>query len=80
MKKTRYLICHDYGQGGLWCYVCAESPQLIEDKFRDIKVFTEKPMWWTAEDQTGLSTYDIDSPGGWLAGFVKDKPGSKQLP
>ena len=79
MKKTRYLVGHDYGQGCFWCYVHAESPQQIEDKFHDIKVFAETPKWMTAEDQSRQPTYDIDNPGGWLVKFIKNQSGSKQL-
>jgi len=37
-------------------YVEAESPQQIEEKFRDIEIVSETPAWMNAELQSKLST------------------------
>jgi len=68
--KKRYLVCHDYGQGGLWAYVYAASPEEITAKF-DLKVITVPPPWLTNEEQANLETYDVDCPDGWLAKVAK---------
>lgn len=72
MNKTRYLVCHDYGQGGLWAYVCAESPQEIKEKFRDLDIISEPPANLTPQERATLPIYDIDSPDDWLAMLVKN--------
>lgn len=64
--RKRYLVCHDYGQGGSWAYVNADSPEEITREF-DVEVVFSPPSWLTAEAQSRLKTYDVDSPGGWLA-------------
>ena len=66
MKKP-YLVLHNYGQGGLWAYVRAESPADIEAAFRDLEVIDTPPSWLTVEEQRNLQIYDIDQPAGWLA-------------
>lgn len=71
MKKTRHLVCYDYGQGALWAYVYAESPKQIEDKFRDLEIVSEVPDWLTLDEQARLLTQDVDSPTGWLAMLVR---------
>ena len=38
--KKRYLVLHDYGMGGLWWWVWAESPQEIVREVAEIEVVT----------------------------------------
>ena len=72
MNKTRFLVCYDYGQGGLWAYVNAHSQEEVEHKFRDIKISSETPEWLTTSEQETITINDINSPKGWLATLVKD--------
>ena len=72
IDKTRFLVCYDYGQGALWAYVCAESQEQVERKFRDIEIFSEPPEWLTPEEQEKLVIDDIDSPSSWLAKLAND--------
>jgi hypothetical protein len=69
--RKRHLVCYDYGQGGLWAYVYADSPEEIAAKFRDLEVIAAPPAWLTSEEQAKLETYDIDCPDGWLAKLLK---------
>jgi len=66
--KQRYLVCYDYGQGGVWAYIAATSPEKITDKYPQLTVVTERPPWMTDKDEPGESmTFDIDDPAsGWL--------------
>jgi hypothetical protein len=66
-RKQRYLIGYDYGQGGLWAYVLAESPQQVADRFPFIKVYQERLKWMTDAFLADLRTFDVDRPEGWLA-------------
>jgi hypothetical protein len=69
--RKRHLVCYDYGQGGLWAYVYADSPEEIAVKFRDLEVIAAPPAWLTSEEQAKLETYDVDCPDGWLAKLAK---------
>ena len=63
--KQRHLVCYDYGMGGLWAYIWAESEEDITRKL-DVQVKGELPTW-LAGHEPGLVTVDID--GGlpdWL--------------
>ncbi len=66
-RKQSYLIGYNYGQGGLWAYVLAESPQQIKAAFPFVEVFLERPPWLSDAILTTLRTYDVDKPEGWLA-------------
>lgn len=70
--KKRHLVCYDYGQGGLWAYVYAESPEEIKAKFRDLDIIPIPPAWLTTEKQERLRTWNVDSPDGWLAMLAKE--------
>ena len=37
----RYLVCHDYGMGGLWWWITAESEADILEKVAEVKVVSE---------------------------------------
>ena len=69
--KKRYLVSQDYGQGGLWTYLYAESPEEIAAKYRDLEVIVAPPAWLTSELQAKLKKYDVDCPCDWVARFVK---------
>ena len=46
---TSYLVCYDYGQGGVWFYVEAESPTALSLTYPDLLVFPDPPPWWNDE-------------------------------
>jgi hypothetical protein len=69
--RRKHLVCYDYGQGGLWAYIYAESPEEIQAKFRDLEVIAAPPAWLTSEEQEKLEAYDVDCPDGWLAKLSK---------
>ena len=68
MVKSRYLVCDDYGMGGVWAFITARSPDEITAKYPQLTVATERPYWMTTEDEPGEAmTFDIDDPpSGWL--------------
>jgi hypothetical protein len=70
--KQRYLVVYDYGQGGLWGYVLAESADDIERRYPDVRVIEEAPAWLDAELQAKLLAReeDIDKPGVGLLGTL----------
>jgi len=42
-SSTRILVCHDYGQGGLWAIVCADSAEQVRQRFPGLPVFESPP-------------------------------------
>jgi hypothetical protein len=43
--RQRFLTVFDYGTGGVWWYVTADSAEEITDKFRDIKIVEDPARW-----------------------------------
>lgn len=44
-----WLVCYDYGQGGLWWWITAPSPDAITALYRDVTVFDQPPDFWDVE-------------------------------
>lgn len=62
--KRPFLVAYDYGMGGLWAYVWAESEGQINDKL-DVEVVRELPEW-LLDHNPGVESVDIDQPPDWL--------------
>jgi len=80
MTKTQYFALYDYGQGGLWMLVAAESAARIREKYPWLQVFEGTPPML---DESALAlirsrgVQDIDDPpSGWLADLVQDGGGA----
>ena len=70
--RSRYLVVYDYGQGGVWAYITAESAQQITDRFPELSVVETTPEWMTGEVRKAIEarmSFDIDDPAGWPATF-----------
>ena len=64
MTKQRFLVNYDYGMGGAWAYLLAESEAEIADRFPELSVVREPPVWLTPEEAARLEatlTIDIDN-------------------
>ena len=73
---------YDYEQGGgyvvkhLWCFIDAESPEAIERKFPELKVFVSQPEWMTDDLARKIKEarhFDIDAPGEWLLNLNRQR-------
>lgn len=62
--KRPFLVVYDYGMGGVWAYVWAESEDQIRDKL-DVKIVRELPDW-IVDDESGVRSVDIDQPPDWM--------------
>jgi hypothetical protein len=75
--KQRYLVCYDYGQGGVWAFFVARSPQEIRSKYPELIVATERLPWMTDEWIASIEkrpSYDLDrDPEGLLAAILKQR-------
>jgi len=38
-----HLVVYDYGQGGRWAFILADSEQAITQRYRELKVVAEAP-------------------------------------
>lgn len=57
-----YLVCHDYGTGGLWWWIAAPSPEAITEKYQDVLVFAKPPSWWTPAQDRATERRLLDDP------------------
>ena len=65
VTKRRFLVNYDYGMGGVWAFVLAESEEDLVDRFPELTVVTEPPDWLTESEAKHLAdtlTVDIDDP------------------
>jgi hypothetical protein len=40
-----FLVCYDYGQGGVWAYLRAETAAEIQAKYPELTLFETPPSW-----------------------------------
>ena len=62
--RDAYLVLYDYGTGGVWSYLRADSPQQIVERFPALKVYESPPEWMTDSDRMAIesaSTFDVET-------------------
>lgn len=68
--KHRFLVCYDYGTGGLWASILARSEQEITDLYPELDVWFDHPEFLTPEEAESFASeeeLDIDgAPWGVL--------------
>ena len=42
---AKFLTCYDYGTGGIWRYIIADSAQQILTKYPELEVVNSIPEW-----------------------------------
>ncbi len=74
MNRNEFIGMYDYGQGGLWVVIRAESAAQVRQKYPQLQVFEGAPPML---DESTLAVIrskgvqDIDDPpSGWLAELV----------
>jgi hypothetical protein len=71
--KTRFLVVDDYGMGGIWAYVLAESAEEIKARYPTLQIVTEVPGWVQRED-ANLPEFDSeDDSNEWLAALRRER-------
>ena len=72
--KQPFLVCYDYGMGGLWGVMMARSEDEIRVKYPELVIVTERPSWMTDEiyhRTLDNEMHDIDGvPWGMLNGLI----------
>ena len=70
-----FLSCYDYGTGGLWWWIEAESADAIHAEFRDLTVFDKPPAWWDERGGPEPNHYRLgDRPDVALAQLRRHQP------
>jgi len=75
--RRPFLVCYDYGMGGVWGFVIAESPDEIAQRYPELVTVNRRPEWldqdrlWEIWDQNKI---DIDDePAGWFAALLAER-------
>ena len=75
--KREFLVCYDYGMGGLWGLFLARRADEITDLYPELVIVSERPNWMTEADLQGLrdrELHDIDgAPWGILNAVLADR-------
>ena len=68
--KQKFLVVYDYGMGGVWAFVSANSKADIVGRFPELKVIETPPATMSREELLEIertSSFDIDEdPPKWL--------------
>lgn len=74
---TEFLVCYDYGMGGLWAVLIAPSEDAITSKYPELSVADSQPIWMTDEEVARLRSepiwLDEDPPTGILVALLADR-------
>src|SRR3954471_11998668 len=72
--RQRYLVAYDYGQGGLWGYIYAESGAEIEARYPELTVVEVEPEWVTDDHRQSWESKaeDVGHPVGGLLSAILD--------
>jgi len=72
-----FLVCYDYGMGGLWGVLMAPSLAAIRVKYPELDIANGPPTWMTPERFVALSEeplwLDDEPPQGLLRALVSDR-------
>lgn len=75
--KQKHLVVYEYGQGGRWAFVYADSAEEIFERYPELKVVNEVPGWMTPDLRSRLEaaeTYDLDAaPSGLLMDLLRER-------
>jgi hypothetical protein len=72
-----FLVCYDYGMGGLWGVLMAPSDAAIKVKYPELVIAHGPPPWMSCERFDALSEeplwLDDEPPRGLLGALVSDR-------
>lgn len=77
MTKRTFIVCYDYGMGGLWALIDARSENEILEQYPELTIVREQPEWMNSEvldDLRSREHHDIDGqPFGVLNVVLSDR-------
>lgn len=72
-----FLVCYDYGMGGLWGVLMAPSEAAIKVKYPELFIANGPPPWMSRERYEALIEeplwLDDEPPPGLLEALVSDR-------
>ncbi len=72
-----FLVCYDYGTGGLWGVLTAPSPEAIQQRYPESAIARSSPRWMRRERFEELRAaplwLDDDPPQGLPAALIADR-------
>jgi len=78
ISRREFLVLYDYGQGGSWALVRADSAGQVRARYPEVRVFDEWPAMVSAEMLDAIraaGVTDVEGPAtGWLAQLEADRP------
>jgi hypothetical protein len=57
-----YLVSYDYGMGGVWWFIRADSPAEIRNASSELTVYGEVPEWMLEDHWNLIQMDDLKSP------------------
>src|SRR5260370_4154646 len=54
LDATEFLAVYDYGTGGVWVYLLADSAAQIHERYPELRVVSDRPDWLTGEEDRRL--------------------------
>jgi hypothetical protein len=57
-----FLVAYEYGVGGLWAIIHADSAEAIRERYLELGIADSRPPWMTDERFAELPRYDLDAP------------------
>src|SRR5262249_2283848 len=68
LKPGEFLVCYDYGTGGLWGVLVAPSASAISARFPEVVVVERRPDWMGE----GICVVCAKRPCGWMTTHRRD--------
>ncbi len=73
---AQFLACYDYGTGGVWLYLEAESAADLVARYPALTMIDNQPPWWTPAIEQELRS-KVGDP--WWDDWLSKLPGSRPL-
>lgn len=77
VEKQRFLVCYDYGAGGLWALIDARDESEVLALYPELTVVMTRPKWLSDKvmaDIESTELHDIDGqPFGVLNAVLADR-------
>jgi hypothetical protein len=75
--RQDFLVVYDYGTGGAWAVLRADSPAQVHERFPELQIVTQRPAWLTSEEERLLRermTIDVeDTDNPFLATLIRGR-------
>jgi hypothetical protein len=78
MTKSEFLVGYDYGTGGVWAYLLADSLDEVSKRYPELQVISEKPSWMFDDEERRIRdrmTIDIDDESNEFLAALRSSRG-----